>query len=114
MRLGRELTRVERAFGRLVLERVAERSGVSARRLLRRGRGPRRDELLRDVYGALREGGWSYPMIASFTGRDHSTVLQALRGRRGALRGSQAPPFPIRRAVEELLWLALRAGAVVS
>jgi chromosomal replication initiation ATPase DnaA len=120
VKLGRDLTRVERAMGRLVLERVAERFGVPARRILRRahGRGRQglgRDLVVREVYAALRrEAGWSYPKIASFTGRDHSTVLHALRDTPGATRGSGAPPFPLREASENLALLALRAGRVIS
>jgi chromosomal replication initiation ATPase DnaA len=36
------------------------------------------------VWDALRADGFSYSQIGRWTGRDHSTVMNALKGRRGA------------------------------
>jgi hypothetical protein len=83
VRLARALTPVEKATARLTLEILAQQNAVPAAYVLERGREPLRDLLIVELYRALRAQGWSYPKIARFTGRDHSTVVQALRGRRG-------------------------------
>jgi chromosomal replication initiation ATPase DnaA len=115
MRFGRELTRVERATANLVLERVAERSGVPGERILGKGAEPWRRNLAREFYAILRHQlGWSYPKIASYAGRDHQTILMSLRRRPAALRGKERVPFPLPEAASNLLMLALQAGRELS
>jgi chromosomal replication initiation ATPase DnaA len=70
--------------------------------------GPSKEALLlparREVWRVLRSWGWSYPAIGAATGRDHSTVMAALR----------ATPKPSRRrTVREAVREALGALRVV-
>lgn len=58
------------------------------------GRGDRRScNARKEVYKALREGGWSLPRIARAFGRDHTTIIHALSTESVVL-----PPKPEKRS----------------
>lgn len=62
---------------------VAGRHGVSLEDMLGPGREAHLVEARADVYRALRAAGWSYPRIGRFVGgRNHTTVMHALGGRK--------------------------------
>jgi len=70
---------------------VALRHGVTETEL----RGPRRHPALvsarAELYRELRARGWSYTKIGVFVGRDHTTVLAAISGRRRRPAGTPLP-----------------------
>lgn len=64
---------------RPILARVANEAGFTVAELLKGRRQDAVDARL-EAYIALREAGYSYPEIGRFVGRDHSTVMHALKG----------------------------------
>jgi hypothetical protein len=114
VRTSHTFSRADVALGAWAVRVVADGAGVTPKALLAKGREPWRGEAMRSLYELLRERKWSFPKIASFTGRDHSTVVQAVVGRRGKQRGGRGREFPLERAASNLVLLALRAGRVVS
>lgn len=70
--------------GDTVVRNIARRYGITVEKL--RGYDRRRPvpTIRREVFRQLRAIGWSYPRIGAFMGgRDHSTIVYALSGRRG-------------------------------
>lgn len=69
---------------RHIADKVAQRWGTTAKEMLGKGPYARSKHLAADrseLYADLRARGWSFPEIGRFAGRDHTTVLVALRGR---------------------------------
>jgi hypothetical protein len=79
------LERLEQADELETAERVARDWGITVPEMLKRWPPlhPFAGFII-DLYERFREKGYSYPRIGFFTGRDHSTVLQAIRYRRDA------------------------------
>lgn len=71
----------QQRYARMVQQRIAFEHGLTVATL----RGPSHDrfvvEARRSLYRHLRSMGWSYPAIGKFIGRDHTTILAALRPR---------------------------------
>lgn len=64
------------------LERWLARQGLTLEELQRGGRTPFYVEARRSCARFLRDRGWSYPAIAAYLKRDHSTIQNLLKGRR--------------------------------
>jgi chromosomal replication initiation ATPase DnaA len=69
---------------RRLAEAIAARWGLTRGAMLAptpKGSAPQGNalEARRELYAELRSRGWSYPEIGRFCGRDHTTVLYALR-----------------------------------
>lgn len=66
-----------------VVAAFAALHGVTAADIRGRGRQAHIARARHAVWRELRRLGWSYPAIGAAFQRDHSTVMQVLRGRRG-------------------------------
>jgi chromosomal replication initiation ATPase DnaA len=62
-----------------IRKRIARKHGVSVEELVGRSCLRHVVEARRELYCALRARKWSYPAIGRFCGRDHTTVMAAVR-----------------------------------
>jgi chromosomal replication initiation ATPase DnaA len=60
---------------------VAIAHGLPVGDVMSRSRMPHLCRARADIYRRLREQGWSYPAIGRWAGRDHATIMNALRGK---------------------------------
>lgn len=68
-----------RAMMRTILERLAKARGLEPEEILARSRDPELVKARAALYGSLRLLGWSYEAIGRAVGRDHQTILFAVR-----------------------------------
>src|ERR1700692_4171978 len=64
-----------------LLRTIADKHGIATIALVGPSHKPRIVAARRELYRVLRGDGWSYPAIAALVGRDHTSVLRALKPR---------------------------------
>ena len=64
-----------------IAEKIALSIGISVGNLTGRSRYRHIVQGRRELYILLREKGWSYPAIGAFVGRDHTTIIAAVKGK---------------------------------